>query len=40
MIWLAIFTAAVACIAFACGVVGGIALCIWASETRIHEPLE
>lgn len=36
--WL-ILSAAVICAVFAGGVITGIALCVWASKTRIHEPL-
>ena len=36
--WL-ILSAALACFLFAGGIITGIALCVWASKTRVHEPL-
>ncbi len=39
VIWLALLLAAIACAVFAGGIITGIALCVWASKTRIHEPL-
>lgn len=40
MIWLAVLFASVACLLFAGGIITGIALCVWAERTRIHEPLQ
>ena len=38
--WLAVLLAAIGCLLFAGGIITGIALCVWASKTRIHEPLQ
>lgn len=40
LMWLAVLLAAIGCFLFAGGIITGIALCVWASKTRIHEPLQ
>ncbi len=39
MIGTLILCAALACFLFAGGIITGVSLCIWASKTRVHEPL-
>ena len=40
LIGLLILAAVASCLLFAGGIITGIALCIWASKTRVHEPMQ